>query len=155
MYVAEASRGDLPMGGAFAPARMRIHPLSHVDAPAGVGPRVVLHVDFEDRFGHPVKAAGAMQIKLLEPERRANGASELDDVSRRWEPAFTDLAANSQLYDPTTRTYRIELGGLPEWAQAYARGQDDRAGIELVVEYEGLDAAGDAFVLTSRADVRR
>ena len=148
-YVAE-TRDGLPPAGAFAPTRMRIHPLSHVDAPRDVGPRIVLHLEFEDRFGHGVKAAGDLQITLLEPGRRGPEA-----VSRLWEAPFASLASNAGLFDPTTRTYRIELGGLPDWAQSYARNESEADGLELSVQYEGLDAAGDAFVLKTQAAVIR
>lgn len=149
-YVAEASRAGLPLAGAFAPTRMRIHPLSHADAPRDIGPRIVLHLEFEDRFGHFVKAAGDLKITLLEPGRRGPEA-----VSRLWEAPFADLDRNAGLFDPTTRTYRIELGGLPSWAESYARGESEADGLELSVQYEGLDASGDAFVLKTQGAVLR
>jgi hypothetical protein len=139
---------------AFAAATMRIHPLTPIDAkavkPDGTvdpAPRIVVHLEFKDRFGDTVKALGTFHAELFRP-----GTGSLPGMDQRvmdWtEPAFLDAAKNTGRFDPATRTYRVQLTG-PEWLRAWQDGgKDGPAGwLKLKVTYTTTDPAGEPLVL--------
>lgn len=116
----------------FAPASIRVYPLTHVsrapsgptstgsgagaglpDAPASTAPMSVLvcHVEMLDAWGESTKGVGLLRLGVV---RRAAGGRVVEQVD--FEPLdLRDLARNYQLYDRSTRTYRVQLVELPAW----------------------------------------
>ena len=139
---------------AFAAATMRIHPLTQLDSkavrPDGTidpSPRIVVHLEFKDRFGDTVKALGTFHAELFRPA--AGSLPGMDQRVMDWtEPAFLDPAKNTGRFDPATRTYRVQLTG-PEWLREWqGGGKDGPAGwLKLKVTYTTADPAGEPLVL--------
>lgn len=134
---------------AFAPNRVRIHPLTHVDASGSRGV-LVLHYELRDRFGDSVKALGELKVELYKPGPGVMGSMESREAS--WTVAET-LApeGNSERFDRTTRTYRIQLfapAWVHDWARADAATRADAPWIKVRVLYTALDADGHSKTLT-------
>ncbi len=109
----------------FAPASVSIFPLTQLQLDAEGEPWLLLFVELQDRWGDPVKAVGWLTV-YLEPEGRPGSVS---DHEARWDIDLTDASVNSALFDPVTRTYRVQLGGLPLRAVPMAqRSEQRRAG---------------------------
>lgn len=114
---------------AFAPATMRIHPLTHIEKGPQTGPAagqatVVLHVELKDRFGDSVKGLGSLRLELFKPG--AGVSPGIESQALTWD--VNDLGepeGNSRRFDQSTRTYRIPLVA-PAW----------------VAEWGGKDASG-------------
>lgn len=107
---------------AFAPATMRIHPLTHIEKgeqtglPAGQC-TVVLHLELKDRFGDSVKGLGTLRLELFKPG--AGVSPGIESQALTWD--VNDLAepeGNSRRFDQSTRTYRIPLVA-PAWVAAW------------------------------------
>ncbi|MBZ0171116.1 MAG: hypothetical protein K8E66_01925, partial [Phycisphaerales bacterium] len=72
-----------------------------------------------------------------------------------WEIDLTDLERNADLYDPSTRTYRLALKQLPGWLSGMARGEaggPEWVAIEAFFRTVGPDGSSvtlrDRFVLS-------
>lgn len=98
-------------GGPFAATAVRIHALTHVARDEAGNGRVVLHVEFTDRWGDAVKAVGRLRAQVY----RGVGLTSEREPEAVWEVDLRDEALNAALYDPTTRTYRAVLGEAPGW----------------------------------------
>lgn len=97
---------------AFAPATIRVHPLTHLEPASGDVPRdkclVILHVEFRDEAGDPIKALGSLLVELYRPEGGASPGLETRSIS--WDlSALSDVAVNASRFDPATQTYRLPL----------------------------------------------
>ena len=101
--------------GPFAPTTLRVHPLTHVERVPG-GAEIWLHVEMRDRWGDGVKGVGKMAIRLFGPKDGMNGP---EGEVLRWDVDLADLDRNVELFDPATRTYRIQLAGGPAWLQEF------------------------------------
>lgn len=142
--------------GPFAPASMRVHPLTHVEKVAGGKAEVWLHVELRDRWGDGVKGVGRMAIRLFGPK---DGMSGPEAEVLRWDVDLNDLERNVELFDPATRTYRVQLGGGPAWLTEFANrggggvvGGPSRAMLQVTLEVrDGEGGAGrtlrDEFVM--------
>lgn len=119
----------------FAPAAMRIHPLSRIEEAR----TIVCHVEFRDTWGDTAKASGQLVIELVDA-----GAAE---GPVRWDIDLSDLDANGRLYDPATRTYRIRLREAPEWVSPGSSAS-------LRASWSGTDADGQALALEDEHEVR-
>jgi len=116
----------------FAPAVVRIHPLTHVDAKApGVAADqclLVLHLELRDRFGDAVKGVGRLKVELYKPG--SGIAPGIETQAIVWDvPAFAEPDSNSSRFDPSTRTYRLPLiteRWVAQWLTA--EGAPQRAG---------------------------
>lgn len=114
---AERWEGDATLGP-FAPARLRLHPLSHLDRDeAGLPKRLVCHAEFQDRWFDSVKACGVVEVQLY----RGSAAPGMDEQVAKWTVDLTDLEANARWFDPVTRTYRVQLD-LPAWTERATTG---------------------------------
>ncbi|MBL8760364.1 MAG: hypothetical protein JNL50_03595 [Phycisphaerae bacterium] len=113
----EAWEGDATVGP-FAPARLRLHPLSHLERDAaGLPTRLVCHAEFQDRWFDSVKACGVVEVQLY----RGSATPGMDEQVARWTVDLTDLEANARWFDPVTRTYRVQLD-LPSWTERATAG---------------------------------
>lgn len=115
--------GDLPADIAvnadnpFMPIRVRIYPLTRLDLDESGKSIIVCHIEFKDAWGDSVKGTGQLQIQLY----RSQETSEVQEL--RWDVDLEDLGMNAALYDSVTRTYRVQLGSLPQWVDQIAEGQ--------------------------------
>lgn len=134
---------------AFAPNRVRIHPLTHVDASGSRGV-LILHYELRDRFGDSVKALGELKVELYKPGPGVMGSMETREAS--WTVAQTLVAeGNSERFDRTTRTYRVQLfapAWVRDWAAANPAARADTPWIKVRVLYTAIDADGQAKTLT-------
>ena len=121
--VASGGAGDV--ADPFAPGGVSIFPLTQLQLDDQGEPWLLLFLELQDRWGDPVKAVGWLTV-YLEPEGRPGSVS---DHEARWDIDLTDASVNSALFDPVTRTYRVQLGGLPGRAVPMAhRSEQRRAG---------------------------
>lgn len=131
--------GDATLGP-FAPARLRLHPLTHLERDeAGLPKRLICHAEFQDRWFDSVKACGVVEVQLY---RGSGVAAGMDEQVARWSVDLTDLEANARWFDPVTRTYRMQLD-LPAWTTPQTTGS-----MRLRAEYvpqapEGAEAGVD------------
>lgn len=114
---AQRWEGDATLGP-FAPARLRLHPLSHLERDeVGLPKRLVCHAEFQDRWFDSVKACGVIEVQLY----RGSNTPGMDEQIARWTVDLTDLEANARWFDPVTRTYRVQLD-LPAWTERATTG---------------------------------
>lgn len=107
---------DVPAGSVrspFAPASIKLHPLTRIDRDPEGKPMIVAYLDIRDEWDDPTKAYGTLQVQLYRP---AGGpVSGMDEQELTWDPELNNLDANSRLYDPVTHMYRLPLLDAPEW----------------------------------------
>lgn len=134
---------------AFAPSRVRIHPLTHVDASGSRGV-LVLHYELRDRFGDSIKVLGELKVELYKPGPGVMGSMESREAS--WTVGETLVPeGNSERFDRTTRTYRVQLfapAWVREWASADAATRASVPWVKVRVLYTALDADGNPKTLT-------
>ncbi len=130
----------------FAPVRLQVHPLTHLDVDQENVVRLICHIELKDRWGDTTKAKGLLRLELYRPVEAARPDLQTQELS--WELDLRDLELNAASFDPATRSYRLLLGGLPPWAEALARrlaaegdqGTPERLLIRAVFETQGPDA---------------
>lgn len=152
----EGPRTPAPPGSvaAFAPVSLRIHPLTHVDAAAGIKDataadktRIVLHFELKDRFGDNVKALGTLRVELLKPGSGATPGIESRELT--WDVAeFADPDENFKRFDTPTRTYRVLLNA-PRWVGdvlADRTSRDAPGWVKLRARFEPIGQQGLMFI---------
>jgi hypothetical protein len=103
----------LPGHDPFAPASLRIHPLTHVDTATSGGSEIVLHIELLDRYGDSVKGLGTLTVELYKPG--AGMTPGIETQALTWDvPGMDDPDQNTRRFDVATRTYRIPLSA-PRW----------------------------------------
>ncbi len=148
----QAGSGPVLAGGSsiapFAPASVRVHPLTHIDT-SGPAPIIVLHFEARDRYGDTVKALGLLQVELL---RQEGGLSPgIESLQRSWElRGMLEADENAARFDIATRTYRVPLSG-PDWLKSWREsdGGEDAGGefLRLRLVYETTAADGGRLYL--------
>jgi len=124
----------------FAPASMRIHPLTRLERGDGGRPLLVCHVEVKDAWGDTTKSIGALQVQLYRPGEGPDASLERQEL--RWDVDLSDLTLNARLYDPATRTYRLPLRDLPPWLTINERGGPaQRVRLRVVLTTTGADGA--------------
>jgi hypothetical protein len=107
-------RGDVdPTGRAwpFAPASVRIYPLTRLDRDASGQPVVIVYMETVDRWGDFTKALGTLELRVYAGDRALESWPETLELS--WPGiALSDLEENAAWYDPASKMYRFTLGGL-------------------------------------------
>jgi len=111
--------------GPFAPASLRVHPLTHLERDAQGEVFLLVHIQLRDRWSDLCKGVGDIQFSLFMPT--GLGGSGQEEQVRRWEVDLFSLDANAVFFDPATQTYRFSLGELPDWVQQMAPGGDKTA----------------------------
>lgn len=124
----------------FAPDAIRIHPLSHATK-SEHGAAIICHLEVTDRWGDAVKALGTLQVQLYRP--RAGLDAGTAEQILRWDIPLDDERYNAAVYDPATRTYRIELVGLPDWIDPASGGATR---LELRAVFQTLGPRGEERV---------
>lgn len=105
----------------FAPAALRLHPLTHVERTQAGEAVIMCHIELLDFWGDTTKGVGELHIELLRPVPGGNPVVELT-----WDIDLRDPNDNVTLYDQSTRTYRIQLADLPEWSRQAADAASTR-----------------------------
>lgn len=148
-----------PALNAFAPASVRLYPLTHAQAVGPAGrPVLVVHVEVKDAWGDSIKAAGEMVVRVAALSGwGAAREGEKRDPSR-WRIDMTDPELNSAWFDPATRTYQVRLSTLPAWMEEGIRqgaGKDgsDRA-LRITAEFTALNAEGQVKTFYDELDLR-
>ncbi len=132
----------LAVPGPFRPSAMRIHPLTHTETRADGEAVMVLHVELKDPWGDTVKGVGQVQVQL----RRASATSMIGDRGTRWDLDLREIEENISYFDSATRTYRIVLGGLPDWLdESVLAGDPEPARVRVL--FRTAKADGEAVVL--------
>ncbi len=118
--------GESSTAWPFAPRSLRIHPLTHVDAPdPSAGGILILHVELRDRFGDSVKGVGALSVDLSRGPANATAAPQ---TRVHWDLGdMSDPETSSRRFDPSTRTYRIPLKA-PAWVGQWLADESERRG---------------------------
>lgn len=112
----------------FAPRSLRVHPLTHVDAPDPMAPgTLILHLELRDRFGDSVKGVGRLSVELTSADA-SSGFAASGESRVKWD--VTDIAdpqTSSRRFDPSTRTYRVPLKA-PAWVSRWLSDEGERRG---------------------------
>lgn len=117
----------------FAPARVRLHPLTRLEsAPRTENRAIEAHVELNDRWGHNTKGLGVFVFELYRDALEGNGANPGQEQINLWNLDLTDPEENAQAFDRVTRTYRATLTGVAEAASR-------TAGLTLRVTYRTPD----------------
>lgn len=111
----------------FAPARMRVHPLTALSRDDQGERIIILYVELLDEWDDGVKGVGILRAEVTD-----------GDQTRQWNVDLFDMAINGPAYDPHTRTYRFVLGQLPAWVAS---------GTRVGVLLETLDSEGEPINL--------
>jgi hypothetical protein len=93
----------------FEPQRVRVHGLTALTTVNGE-PRIDIHLELYDAYGHPVKALGTFVFQLY---AGTTAEGDLQEQLRRWIVDLSDPEINASAYDRVTRTYRAALTGAP------------------------------------------
>ncbi len=102
---------------AFAPARVRLHPLSRLARGTRPNQRTVeAHVELLDRWGHGTKGLGTFVFELHRDALEGDGASRGQEQINLWILDLSDPEANARAFDRVTRTYRATLTGVADSA---------------------------------------
>lgn len=134
--------------GVFAPASMRIHPLTHLQRQQDGSVWIIAHLELRDAWGHEARALGQVDVELYRP---LSGNADRGEQVARWLADLSDPDVNAALYDAATRTYRLPLQGAPAWLG----GESDRptsarlrAAFRMVAGDGTEHALHDEFTLT-------
>lgn len=130
----------------FAPASIRIYPLTHLGLDDNDDPAIICHIELRDRWGDSVKALGMLQVQLYQP--RGGLDAETARQILKWDAALQNERTNAALYDPATQTYRLTLGGLPPWIAERAAGAErEPVRLELRAVFQTLGPNGEERIL--------
>lgn len=132
----------LAVPGPFRPSLMRVHPLTHTEINADGQAVMILHVELKDLWGDTVKGIGQLQVQL----RKQSATSEVGNRGTRWDIDLRDIEVNVSYFDSATRTYRIVIGGLPEWLNDSVSSPSIE-GARVRVLFRTSKADGEAVVL--------
>lgn len=132
----------LAVPGPFRPAVMRVHPLTHTEVNADGDAVMILHVELKDPWGDTVKGVGQLQVQL----RRQSATGVIGNRGTRWDVDLRDIEVNVSYFDSATRTYRVVIGGLPDWLDESVKAQE-AVGSRVRVLFRTSKADGEAVVL--------
>lgn len=133
----------------FAPASVRIHPLTHLDRGPTGEPVLVCHIELLDPWGESVRGVGNLKVSLFGPSRPV---STEDAV---WNFDLNSLTTNDTLYDPATQTYRLHLVDLPEWAVSLGSAKGSSSSGSIVAELTMVGVDEQTIVVRARSVLRR
>lgn len=135
---------DQPIINPFAPASIRIHPITHLNVGNDGQPMIILHVEFRDFWGETCKGVGSIVVELYRPSAGPRAGLEVQELV--WEVDLTDLQRNARLYDPATRTYRLQLANLPGWIRVDPNATTGQR-VRLKVTLAAPDETGAQIIL--------
>ncbi len=148
-----------PEPGPFAPASIRIYPLTHLGLSREGVPQLVLHIEFTDQWRDTVKAVGVLRVGLSRPPGVADRPPAAEVAELNWEIDLRDPAVSTRYYDRATRTYRITLTGLPPWVEQVAAaptsGPDTGQRVAVTAAFETPTPDGHLRILRDTYIIRR
>lgn len=103
----------VPASNPFAPVSLRIHPLTRTVIAKDAKPELIVHIELRDAWGDAAKGAGALLLRLFGPASGPAGGAAVP--LQRWDIDLANLDTNAAMFDPATRTYRMQLTGAPDW----------------------------------------
>ena len=108
---------------------LRVHPLTRTVSPKDSPAEVVVHLEMRDAWGDTTKGVGAVMVRLVRQRQAGVGVessgSPAGDASQRWDIDLSNLTTNASMFDPATRTYRMQLTGVPAWVAGGSGGAAD------------------------------
>lgn len=129
---------DPTLAAAFAPASIRISPLTRLETGTNGRPELAVYFELTDPWGHSTKSPGVARVQLF----RLGGVSQgLATLADRWEADLTDPGRNSALFD-VTRMYRLPLAELPEWLADRAAGAGESERVRVRLFYRTVGEGG-------------
>jgi hypothetical protein len=129
------------------PVSLAVSPLTRVGQEGMGGPSLFLHLDFRDASGKSVKAFGRVRVELFEPGS-AGTDSKTQAVKQAWDVDLSDALKNALTFDEMiTRTYTINLTGIPDWLLQWAKKGEGSGGTppSIIVQFApsgSTDASG-------------
>ena len=114
----DAPKAAIDPNNPFRATAIRVHPLTQIVPGNDGNPEIICHVELLDRWGDSTKSLGDLTIRLFGPKAGSAGDVEVS----RWDPDLTNLDDNAALFDPATRTYRLQLAGGPAWLSGFISG---------------------------------
>jgi hypothetical protein len=140
----------------FAPASIRIHPLTRTVGGKDSPLEVVIHLEMRDAWGDSTKGLGSLMLRIVRQRPSSVGTDSMlapaADGSTRWDIDLSDLRTNASMFDPATRTYRMQLTGVPAWVGG-SEGADVVRGRTLI--QATLTQPDNAPVLSAEAILER
>jgi hypothetical protein len=133
----------------FAPASVRIHPLTHLDRDKDGKAVLICHIQLLDPWGESVRGVGNLKVSLFGPGRSVPTQDAL------WSFDLNDLKTNNAMYDPATRTYRLQLGKLPAWTQELGSEKGNTSSGSIYAELTMLGLNDQTVTVSGRAVLRR
>ena len=103
----------VPASNPFAPVGLRVHPLTRTVINKEGKPELVVHLELRDAWGDSTKGVGALLIRVFGPASGPAGGAAAP--LQRWDIDLSNLDTNAAMFDPATRTYRMQLTGAPDW----------------------------------------
>lgn len=122
-----------------APAKVVVSPLTRVGIDASGDAAIFLHIDFRDNEDRSMKAFGKLRAELFQgaaPAPTPAADPSAAQPARSWDADLADPVRNALSYDEMiTRTYTINLGGVPEWLFRWSRHEADAPAPTIVVQF--------------------
>jgi hypothetical protein len=118
----------------FAPAAIRLHPLTRIDRDDKGAATIIAYLDIRDGWDDPAKALGSLKIQLYRP---AGPVASVDEQSLTWDVDLSDLDNNARLYDPVTHMYRLPLLDAPAWVIPEPGRDPPRLRLRAILETSG------------------
>lgn len=118
--------------GPFAPVRVRVYPLTRLDAGTGDGPVLIVHLEVTDRWRDNTKFLGRVTVEVTGLDGPGGGETA------RWDLDVWEAELSSRYYDPPTQTYRVVLGELPGWLGRVG-AEGGRVALSVRVATSGAD----------------
>jgi hypothetical protein len=129
--------GAEALANPFAPASIRIHPLTRAESGRDGKPRIICHIEMHDAWGDTTKAIGQVQVQLYRPSVLPIGSAGTGEMELKWDTNLSDLKNNVLLWDPPTRTYRLPLEGAPAWVGGEEGRDKPKARLRAVLVTRG------------------
>jgi len=127
----------------FAPASLRISPLTRLETGTDGKPELAVYFELADRWGHTTKAPGIVQVQMY----RIGGVSQgLATLADRWEADLTHPGRNSKMFD-VTGMYRVPLAELPSWLVQRVDGEGKSERLRLRVFLRTIGVGGETIDL--------
>lgn len=102
--------------------KLVIHPLTRVGADADSSPVLALHFNFKDETRASVRPLGQLRVEIYKPKAATDTAPQPLDKS--WTVDLSDPGRNAASFDDMiTRTYSVNLGGVPDWLLKWSKGE--------------------------------
>lgn len=120
------------------PVKVVVSPLTRVGTDPSGDAALFLHVDFRDSEDRSMKAFGKLRAELFQAAPPATSAADPSAAqpARSWDADLADPVRNALSYDEMiTRTYTINLGGIPEWLVRWSRHEADAPAPTIVVQF--------------------